>query len=136
MVRFTAMSLRNPKECRLATWAQIDLQAWIWRFPKMQNEGAELIEVRLHDGLMAILDEVRLLRRGDGSGWVFPNSTDFDKPFSMHATQHVTDDFGYDLMMRDFVRVFEWRRAVVGGGYTEAEWRAEMEPRSTAHKDF
>ena len=45
--------------------------------------------------------------RGDGSGWVFPNSTDFDQPFSMHATQHVTEDFGYDLVMRDAVNKVE-----------------------------
>lgn len=79
----------------------------------MQNEGAELLEMRLRNGLMGILEEVRLLRRGD-------------EPFSMHATQHVTEDFGYDLVMRDFVRVFEWRRAVVGEGYDGDAWWQEV----------
>jgi integrase len=126
MVRFTALSLRNPKECRLATWAQMDLANRIWRFPRMQREGVEMLEVPLHDGLMGILEEVRPLRRGDGSGWVFPSSTDFDKPFSNDATRHVTEEFGYDLTMRDFVRVFEWRRAVVGEGYDGEAWRQEL----------
>lgn len=122
MVRFTMLSLRNPKECRLASWEQLDLDARIWRFPSMQIDGGRVVEVSLHDGLMEIIEEMRYLRRGDGTGWLFPNATDYAKPYSMHATQHVTNDFGYDLTMRDFVRVFEWRRAQMGAGYGGKEW--------------
>lgn len=126
MVRFIALSLRHPKECRLITWSQIDVDKRLWCFPSMQIEGRNIVEIRLHDGLMAIIEEMTPLRRGDGTGWLFPNSVDYTTPYSLHATQKITDDFGYDLGMRDFVRVFEWRRSVVGGGYDAADWCRDL----------
>jgi hypothetical protein len=104
-VRFALLSLRNPKECRLATWSQMDLDGRTWRFPKMQREGAQEVVLPLHDGMMEILDRARALGRGDRSGWVFPSPLDLNAPYSMHAAQHVSEEFGYEVRMRDFVRV-------------------------------
>lgn len=104
-VRFTLLTLRNPKECRLATWPQIDLDGRVWRLPKMQAAGAPEVIVPLHDGLLGVLSRAAALGRGDRTGWVFPNPLDLNAPYSMHAAQHVPEEFGYEIRMRDFVRV-------------------------------
>lgn len=72
----------------------------------------------LHDGMMEILGRARALGRGDRSGWVFPNPLDLNAPYSMHAAQHVPEEFGHEIRMRDFVRV-------------HAYW-AEREPEAAA----
>jgi integrase len=117
-VRFTLLTLRNPKECRLATWPQIDLDGQVWRFPKMQSEGAPEVVVPLHRGILEVLERARSLGRGDRTGWVFPNPLDLNAPYSMHAAQHVPEEFGFGIKMRDFVRV-------------HAYW-SEREPESAA----
>ena len=126
LVRFNVLSVRSPMECREAKWDQVNLEDRIWRFPRMQRENAKMIEVYLHDDLLKILKEMTPLRRGDGEGWVFPNSLDFDKPFSLHAATHIPTEFGYDLTLKDVPRVFEWRRSVIGGDYGLEDWAREL----------
>jgi hypothetical protein len=130
LVRFTLLTARNPMECRLTPWSQIDEAGRLWRFPRMQRDGAPKVEVPLHDGLMEIIRQSKLLQRGDGGGWLFPNSIDFDQPFSMHAALHVPKELGFELVMRDFARIYDWRRAEMGAGYGLEAWWGELSRKS------
>jgi integrase len=123
-IRFCLLTLRNPKECRLATWPQIDLEARLWRFPVMQKEGAQTAEVRLHDGLVHLLKQARLLSRGDGQGWVFPSPLDVDQPYSEHASYNVPRELGFEIKQLDFRRVHEyWSERRQGKNSLEDWWR-------------
>jgi hypothetical protein len=82
-----------------------DLDGRVRRFPKMQAAGGPEVIVPLHDGLLGVLSRAAALGRGDRTGWVFPNPLDLNSPYSMHAAQHVPEEFGYEIRMRDFVRV-------------------------------
>lgn len=122
--RFNLLTLRHPMECRLATWPQIDMERRIWRFPHMQKEGGEQVEVALHDGIMEVLTKARLL--GTPDGWVFPNPYKVNSPYESNASYKLMKDLGFDIKQLDFVRVNEfWRqgRSFEGEGELVAWWR-------------
>lgn len=124
LFRFSLLTLRNPKECRLATWPQIDMDRRIWRFPSMQKEGAETVEVALHDGIIPVLTKARLL--GTPDGWVFPSSIDVNKPYTENAGYKLMNELGFDIKLLDFRRVFEfWSqgRSFEGEDQLVAWWR-------------
>jgi integrase len=124
LIRFCLLTLRNPKECRLATWPQIDLEARLWRFPSMQKEGAQIVEVALHDGLVHLLKQARLLARGDGKGWVFPSPLDVNQPYSENAGYNVPRELGFKIKQLDFRRVYEyWAERRQGKSSLEEWWR-------------
>ena len=124
LFRFSLLTLRNPKECRLATWPQIAMDRRIWRFPSMQKEGAETVEVALHDGIIPVLTKARLL--GTPDGWVFPSSIDVNKPYTENAGYKLMNELGFEIKLLDFRRVFEfWSqgRSFEGEDELVAWWR-------------
>ena len=108
LMQFTLLSLRHPKECRLATWSQIDEERRVWRFPNMQKEGGEIVEVGLHDGLWEVIRKATLIGRGDRTGWLFPSSKDIKKPYTENAGYKLPQSLGYDIMQLDFRRAYEF----------------------------
>lgn len=49
-LRFSLLTLTNPKECRYATWPQIDMEAGVWRFSSPATVFREGCEKRLAQG--------------------------------------------------------------------------------------
>ncbi|KPP89985.1 MAG: Phage integrase family [Roseibaca calidilacus] len=122
LIQFTLLSLRHPKECRLATWSQIDGERRVWRFPNMQKEDGEIVEIRLHDGLWDILQKARLIGRGDRTGWVFPNPNDINKHYTENAGYKVPLELGFNLAQLDFRRAYEYWAEGQTGGVGLEEW--------------
>ena len=82
------------------------------------------MEVELHDGLMHLLRQARLLSRGDGQGWVFPSATNINEPYSEHAAYKVILDLDYKIKQLDFRRVYEyWAERRPGRNSLEDWWR-------------
>lgn len=108
LIQFTLLSLRHPKECRLATWSQIDAERRVWRFPNMQKEDGEIVEITLHDGLWEILQKATLIGRGDRTGWMFPSPTEINKSYTENAGYKVPQELGFDIAQLDFRRAYEY----------------------------
>ena len=122
--RFNLLTLQHPTETRLATWPQIDMEARLWRFPHMQKEGGEPVEVRLHDGIMEVLGAARLL--GTPGGWVFPNPYKVNSPYESNSTYKMMKAICFDIKLLDFRRVFEFwsqERSFEGEDELVAWWR-------------
>ncbi len=70
---FTILTACRSGEARLATWAEVDVEAREWRIPASRTKTAREHRVPLCDATLAILDTVRPLR---GAGdLIFPSVT-------------------------------------------------------------
>jgi len=94
----------------------------VWRFPNMQKEDGEIVEIRLHDGLWDILQKARLIGRGDRTGWVFPNPNDINKHYTENAGYKVPLELGFNLAQLDFRRAYEYWAEGQTGGVGLEEW--------------
>lgn len=126
LMQFTLLSLRHPKECRLATWSQIDEERRVWRFPNMQKEDGEIVEVGLHEGLWEVVRKASLIGRGDRTGWIFPNPNDITKPYTENAGYKVPQQLGFDIMQLDFRRAYEYWAEGRTGEVGLEEWYQEL----------
>ncbi|MGY6409565.1 MAG: tyrosine-type recombinase/integrase [Alkalilacustris sp.] len=122
--RFSLLTLAHPKECRLAAWSQIDMDRRIWRFPSMQKEGAEAVEVALHDGIITVLRKASLLGKPDG--WVFPSPTDVNAPYTENAGYKLIKELGFDIKQLDFRRVNEFWKGGRTDGVGLEDWYAML----------
>ena len=70
-LRFTVLTAVRSSEARLATWAEIDLDARAWRVPADRMKMGADHRVPLSDAAVAVLEAVRPLAAS--SGYVFPS---------------------------------------------------------------
>lgn len=50
-LRFSLLTLTNPKECRYATWPQIDMEAGVWRFQFTRDRVPERVRKTIGPGI-------------------------------------------------------------------------------------
>lgn len=90
--RFLVLTACRSGEARLATWAEIDVEAREWRVPADRTKASVEHRVPLSDAALAVLEAVRPLR--DRSDLVFPSPTRLGKPLSNMAMTKVARDTG------------------------------------------
>ncbi|MEY8800155.1 tyrosine-type recombinase/integrase [Leisingera sp. XS_AS12] len=132
LIRFNLLTLRAPQECRLARWEQIDLQARLWRFPKMQAEGGAVVEFGLLDAHIAILEEARQIAKGGGTGWVFYNPQNIGAPYKANASYKAMRDLEFDIQVLDFRRAHEYLNRTASHEQSDLEaWLAYLQSAPT-----
>ena len=78
-------------EARLATWAEIDVEAREWRIPAERMKMAVEHRVPLSDAALAVLESMRPLR---GADLVFPSPLRASRPLSDMTLTKVLRDTG------------------------------------------
>ena len=106
LIRFCLLSTRHVKECRLALWSQVDIEAGRWTFPAMQQEGRDLVTVDLTPSLMDLLDRARNFAHGEMQGYVFPSRQGIAEPFNGASLSMSLKRAGYDLTPWHFRRAY------------------------------
>ena len=91
-LRFVVLTACRSGEARLATWAEIDLQAREWRIPGARMKAGVEHRVPLSDAVLAILESVRPLR--DRHDLLFPSPSRPGKPLSDMTLTKVLRDTG------------------------------------------
>ena len=91
-LRFVVLTACRSGEARLATWAEVDLEAREWRVPAARMKTGAEHRVPLSDAVLGLLESVRALR--DRSDLVFPSPTRPGKPLSDMTLTKVLRDTG------------------------------------------
>ena len=91
-LRFVVLTACRSGEARLATWAEIDIDAREWRIPAARMKAAAEHRVPLPEAALAALELVRPLR--DQSDLVFPSPLRSGKPLSDMTLTKVLRDCG------------------------------------------
>ena len=91
-LRFVVLTASRSGEARLATWAEIDLQAREWRIPGARMKTGAEHRVPLSDAVLAVLESVRPLR--DRSDLLFPSPVRPGRPLSDMSLTKVLRDTG------------------------------------------
>ncbi len=91
-LRFVVLTACRSGEARLASWAEIDLQAREWRIPGARMKAGVEHRVPLADSVLAVLESVRPLR--DRHDLVFPSPSRPGKPLSNMTLTKVLRDTG------------------------------------------
>ena len=107
---------RNPMECRLAKWSQVDMEARLWRFPAMQREGLDEVVVELHEDLIQILKRAAVFAYGVTENYIFPSRQGHDQPFANPSLSLSLKNAGYDMVPLDFRRAYKCWQEQEGGG--------------------
>lgn len=104
-MEFLALTACRSGEVRLATWAEIDLDAATWTVPAGRMKAKRDHRVPLSDRAMAILGEAREL--ADGSGLVFPSPR--GKALSDNTLSKLLRDMGIPAVPHGFRSSFrDW----------------------------
>jgi integrase len=80
-LEFLVLTACRSGEVREAAWDEFDFVTKKWTIPAVRMKSAELHKVPLTDRMLAILEEVRPLRRNVPGSFVFPG-TKRDRPLS------------------------------------------------------
>ena len=91
-LRFVVLTACRSGEARLATWAEIDLEARTWRVPASRMKGGAEHRVALSDAALAALESGRPLR--DRSDLLFPSPSRPGKALSDMTLTKVLRDIG------------------------------------------
>ena len=91
-LRFVVLTACRSGEARLATWAEIDLQAREWRIPGARMKTGAEHRVPLADSVLAVLESVRPLR--DRHDLLFPSPSRPGRPLSDMTLTKVLRDTG------------------------------------------
>ena len=91
-LRLVVLTACRSGEARLATWAEIDLEAREWRIPGARMKAGAEHRVPLSDAALKVLESVRPLR--DRSDLLFPSPSRPGKPLSDMTLTKVLRDTG------------------------------------------
>jgi integrase len=71
-LRFTILTAARTGEAINSRWSEMDLSAAVWTVPEGRMKAGREHRAPLSDAVLAVLQEVALLRPADGDGFVFP----------------------------------------------------------------
>ena len=102
---FLVLTAARSGEVRLATWAELDLDAAVWTIPGARMKAKRDHRVPLSARAVAILTEAR--RRGEGTGLVFPSPR--GKPLSDMTLSKLVKELGIAAVPHGFRSSFrDW----------------------------
>ena len=93
-LRFAILTAARSGEVRVATWAEIDLEAAIWTVPAARTKARRTHRVPLAPEALALLEAMQPLARGPGS-LVFPGAV-AGRPLSDMSLSAVTRGMSFD----------------------------------------
>lgn len=129
-LRLSALVFVRPGELRQAEWAEIDMEAAVWRIPGDKMKGRLEHVVPLATQSLALLDQLRGLT-GDGR-YVFPSIRTYARPMSENTVNGALRRLGYtgdEMTAHGF-------RAMASTLLNESgKWSADAIERALAHKD-
>ena len=99
---FLVLTACRSGEIRLATWAEIDLDAATWTIPGERTKTGKALRVPLSGRALEVLSEAREL--ADGSGLVFVSPR--GGPLSARALSQLLRDLGIDAVPHGFRSTF------------------------------
>ena len=92
-LRWVVLTACRSGEARGATWAEIDVEARLWRVPASRMKTGAEHRVPLPDEALEVLERVRPLR-DDAAGLVFPSPVRSGKPLSNMSMTKLLRDCG------------------------------------------
>ena len=129
-LQLSALLFVRPGELRHAEWAEIDVEAAVWRIPAEKMKGRLEHVVPLSQQALALLEQARALT-GDGK-YVFPSIRTPARPMSENTVNAALRRLGYsgdEMTAHGF-------RAMASTLLNESgKWSVDAIERALAHKD-
>ncbi|MCL4673769.1 MAG: integrase arm-type DNA-binding domain-containing protein [Sphingomonadaceae bacterium] len=129
-LQLSALLFVRPGELRRAEWAEIDLEAAVWRIPAPKMKGRMEHVVPLSRQSMALFEEARVMT--GGGRYVFPSIRSGLLPMSENTVNAALRRLGYtgdEMTAHGF-------RAMASTLLNESgKWSSDAIERSLAHKD-
>jgi integrase len=128
-LKLIALTFVRPGELCKAEWAEIEMDAALWRIPaaKMKMKRPHIVPLA-----MQALEVLRELRPLTGAGrWLFPSRYDAEKPMMTVVLNHALRRLGYGPE----VITGHGFRAMAATLLSEQGWASDVIERQLAHVD-